>query len=215
MHLRNGPHGYGVVTRSLHWLTVAAISGQFAVGYLMDPDGGFREAECDPPGEDRSGGDISDALDDRQDRLEDACEAEQDRLEAQSEDGVGTAFDDLLDGSILDGGLALPEVHVVLGLTILALGVARVAWRATTPLPPWAEALTQVERALESRLEKVLLVLLFVVPGTGLLLVVGEGDWLPLHIGVHLLFFATVALHVGLVLKRTVWHRDRLLQRML
>ena len=39
VHLRNGAHGYGVVTKALHWLTVLAILGQFVVGYRMDFDG--------------------------------------------------------------------------------------------------------------------------------------------------------------------------------
>ncbi len=38
MPLRNGPHGYGTVTKVLHWTTVAALMAQFAVGYLMDAD---------------------------------------------------------------------------------------------------------------------------------------------------------------------------------
>ena len=38
MRLRNGEHGYGVVTKFLHWLTVAAIAGQFAVGWTMEAD---------------------------------------------------------------------------------------------------------------------------------------------------------------------------------
>ena len=38
VRLRNGEHGYGVVTKVLHWLTVAAIVGQFFVGYTMDAD---------------------------------------------------------------------------------------------------------------------------------------------------------------------------------
>lgn len=38
MPLRNGPHGYGVVTKVLHWTTVAALLAQFAVGYLMEAD---------------------------------------------------------------------------------------------------------------------------------------------------------------------------------
>lgn len=37
MPLRNGEHGCGLVTTSLHWLTVAAITSQFAVG-LMQKD---------------------------------------------------------------------------------------------------------------------------------------------------------------------------------
>ncbi len=56
-----------------------------------------------------------------------------------------------------------------------------------------------------------LIALLLVVPGSGLLLVLGENDWLP----VHILFFATLALHVALVLRHTVVRRDTHLHRML
>ena len=45
MPLRNGPHGYGLVTKLLHWATVAALAAQFVVGYVMlNDDGGFEEA---------------------------------------------------------------------------------------------------------------------------------------------------------------------------
>lgn len=37
-HFRNGPHGYGLVTRTLHWTVVLAIAVQFAIGYLLDVD---------------------------------------------------------------------------------------------------------------------------------------------------------------------------------
>ena len=40
MTARNGEHGYGWVTKSLHWLTVAALIAQFVVGYLMEDEGG-------------------------------------------------------------------------------------------------------------------------------------------------------------------------------
>ena len=36
--LRNGPEGYGSLTKALHWATVLALVAQFTVGYLMDPD---------------------------------------------------------------------------------------------------------------------------------------------------------------------------------
>lgn len=36
MPLRNGPAGYGLVTKTLHWLTVAALVAQFAIGYGID-----------------------------------------------------------------------------------------------------------------------------------------------------------------------------------
>ena len=215
MPLRNGEHGYGAVTKLLHWTTVVALASQFAVGYTMDADGDAADRECDPAGEGRSGGDTSEADEAREDRLEDACEARQERAEEAAEDGVGTAWTDLWDGSLLDGGVSGPEAHVLLGLGIILLGLVRVLWRSTTPLPPWAPALSERERALESRLEKVLLALLFVVPGSGLLLIAGKDDWLALHVAAHVAFFATLALHVGLVLTHTVVRRDRHLQRML
>ncbi|MDX3645931.1 hypothetical protein, partial [Streptomyces sp. MB09-02B] len=36
--LRNGPHGYGTVTKTLHWVVFVALVVQFAVGYLLDVD---------------------------------------------------------------------------------------------------------------------------------------------------------------------------------
>jgi len=35
-----GEPGYGRVTKTLHWLTVAAVAAQFTVGYSLDVDGG-------------------------------------------------------------------------------------------------------------------------------------------------------------------------------
>ena len=128
---------------------------------------------------------------------------------------MSTAFSDVFSGNFLDDGLSLPEIHVLLGLSILALGLLRVVWRALTPLPPWAAYLRPGERRLESVLEKMLLTLLFVVPGTGLLLIAGETDWLPLHIAAQLVLLLVIVVHVGLVLSHTVVRRDSQLRRML
>ena len=84
-----------------------------------------------------------------------------------------------------------------------------------TPLPPWADHLSEGERRLEASLEKALLTLLFIVPGTGLLLIVVGDDWLPLHIAAQLAMLAAIALHVGLVVKHTIVRRHRHLARML
>jgi cytochrome b561 len=46
------------------------------------------------------------------------------------------------------------------------------------------------------------------------LLVVVSYDLLPVHIAAHIGFFVTISAHLGLVVKRTVIQRDRLLQRM-
>jgi cytochrome b561 len=82
-------------------------------------------------------------------------------------------------------------------------------------LPPWAEGLSSRERTLAHWTEKVLLALLFLIPLSGLSLVLVSYDLLPLHIAAHVGFFATIATHLGLVLKHQLLDRDRLVSRML
>ena len=212
MPLRNGDHGYGGVTKVLHWGTVAAVAAQFAVGYRISDDRD-QEPDCDPAAEDH--GSLSDAERERLDRIEEACEARADRLDERADEPVGAALDDVGAGDLLDGGLSLPEWHLLLGLTVLLLASLRVLWRSTTPLPPWAPALGPMERRLEALLEKTLLALLFAIPVTGIVLVTGTDDWLPLHVTAHVVFFAALPAHLGLVLRHTVLRRDRQLQRML
>jgi cytochrome b561 len=106
-----------------------------------------------------------------------------------------------------EGYLADPDnllkVHVVLGLTILVLAVVRLVHRRIAGLPAWAEQLTAGERRLATWTERALLTTLFVIPLTGLALVLsGEDDLLWLHVAGHIAFFVAVAVHVGLVLRR-------------
>jgi cytochrome b561 len=148
-------------------------------------------------------------------RCEEAVDRREDALDDEADDALGTAWDDLWRGDLSAGGVSLPELHVLLGLGILAMAVLRLVWRQLGGLPPWAEALSASERFLEAWLEKALLLLLFVIPVTGLLLVAREDDWVGLHIGAHLTFFVVVGLHVALVLKHTLVNRNRHLARML
>lgn len=187
MHLRNGAHGYGALTKVLHWLTVGALVVQVVVGLTMDTD--------DPAAERRE--ERAELL---EERGEDAAEA---RVEAAEEaaDAAGDRY--------------VPPLHLALGLTIVLLAVLRLLWRRSTPLPPWAEHLSARERRLEGRLERAMLTLLLVVPATGLLMLVVGHDWAPLHVAALLCLGAVVAVHVGLVLAHTVVRRDRHLSRML
>jgi cytochrome b561 len=113
---------------------------------------------------------------------------------------VGTAWSDLGSGDLFSGGLSLPEGHVLLGLTIAALGVLRLAWRRSTSLPPWDRRLTPANRRFVHGTEVALLTLQFVVPATGVLLVVGSYDLLPVHIAAHIAFFVVLAAHLGMVI---------------
>ena len=181
-----GPaRGYRGSQKLLHWCTVLAVGAQLAVGYNLDLDD-----DCDPPGEDRSGGDTSDAFEERLDRLEDRCEARAD------------------DYDLIGGGFDLAELHLALGLTVLVLGLVRPLWRRVAGLPPWSEHLTAAQRRRSTWTERALMLLLVVVPLSGLVLV-GTGDdaWLPLHIGAHVAFFAALAAHLSTNLRPAVLRR--------
>jgi cytochrome b561 len=205
MRLTNGGHGYGIVTKTLHWLTVAAIVAQFAVGWTMGADDAALDREKEAIEQ------LEELAKHQDEATEEWLENEIDRLD----EGLDAREDNYFTDAFARDGLSLPEVHVLLGLSILLLALVRVLWRATTSLPPWANHLSPGERRLEALLEKALLTLLFVVPGTGLALLALGDDWLPLHIGAQLMLLAAIAAHVGLVLRHTVVHRDRHLARML
>jgi cytochrome b561 len=185
MRLRNGPQGYGLVTKTLHWATVVAVVVQFVVGYSMESDdGGHGRGRGRGRGGDSGHG----------------------RGRGGDDSGDDGGDDDL---DLFDGSFELVDLHVVLGLAILALVLTRVLWRATTPLPPWDERLSAGNRRFVHATEVALLTILVVVPLTGLALVLGDDDLLPLHIAAHVAFFAALAAHLGMVLGK------RLLPRML
>jgi cytochrome b561 len=165
MRLRNGEHGYGAVTKTLHWLTVAAVVAQFTVGLTMAADDTRLELEKDELKQ------LEDFAKQQDEATEEWIENEIDRLEG----GLDAREDSYFADAFIQEGLSLPEVHVLLGLSIIVLALIRVLWRTTTSLPPWADDLTAGERRLEARMEKALLTLLLVVPATGLaLLALGD-----------------------------------------
>lgn len=179
MPLRNGPHGYGAVTKTLHWAVVLAIAAQFVVGYTMDAEESGRGR-----GRGRSG-------------------------ESGRGRGRGGGYDPFGDEQMF-------TVHVVLGLTILGLAIARLVWRLATPLPPWADTLSPIERTIAHWTERALYVLMFAIPITGLwLLLADDDDAAGPHVISHVAFFVVIVVHVGLVLKHQLIDRDRLLKRML
>ena len=138
-------------------------------------------------------------------------------------------------------GWAMDEVerlvvaHVVLGVSILVLATIRVWWRRRVTLPPWPDSMTRFEQRLAHRTEQALYWLQFLIPLTGLALLLASGeDWdlgtreweapveladddamLAAHVATHVAFAVALLAHVGLVAKRTVVDRDGFLRRML
>ena len=107
-------------------------------------------------------------------------------------------------------------MHVALGIAILVVAILRVFWRVSTPLPPWAASLSAAERRIATLTERTLLSMLFVIPATGLVLVLGEDDdLLVVHIAAHVVFFTALAAHLGLVVGRGMRGRPVLVRRML
>lgn len=148
---------------------------------------------------------------------------------------VGYLLEELDDDDFSEDRLFV--VHSSLGLTILVLSIFRILWRRHQPLPPWAPTLSSFERHYSHWVERFLYVLTLAIPLSGLALAVADERPLPLvgeieiseelddsdvedifeagHIGTHLAFFATFALHIGLVIKHEFFDRDKLLERML
>lgn len=170
---------YGIVTKTLHWLTVAALVTQFVVGYSLDVDSSGRGR-----GRGRGG---------------------------ESGRGRGRGGDDLE----VFGDNRLLTVHVLLGITILALATVRLVWRQRTTLPPWAAGLSPAERTLAHWTERALYTLLIAMPLSGLWLVLVNDDAVAIHVTSHITFFVVIAVHVGLVLKHQLIDRDHLLRRMI
>ena len=192
---------------------------QFVVGWTMSDDaydaGADRAEQRLDAFEDRG----EEAAERQGEAAEERFEAEVERreaaLESREDDDVREALVDVVTLRGLGDGLSAPEVHVLLGLLVLGIGVVRLVRRRIVPLPPWAEHLSARERVLEGLLEKALLTLLLVVPLTGLALALGSDDLLVLHVAAQVALLLVVSVHVGLVLRHTVVHRNRHLSRML
>lgn len=183
MSLRTRPEGYGLVATTLHWVTVAALVAQVVIGYSMDWD--------DESGSGRGRG-----------RGRGGHPGRGRGRGGHDDEGGAWAWPDPDD--------SLVWVHVALGLGIVALGLARFAWRRWDSLPAWAEQLSASDRRLATWTERVLLALLVVVPLTGIALILsGDDDLLWLHVAGHVALYTAVATHLWLVLRR------RLLPRML
>jgi cytochrome b561 len=113
-------------------------------------------------------------------------------------------------------------VHAALGVMILVLALVRIGWRLSTPLPPWDERLSELDRRLERFAELALYSLLLIIPTTGLALLffsgkereLRSGEWQPpfelvdddlllgLHIAAHIAFYVALLVHVGIALRR-------------
>ena len=132
------------------------------------------------------------------------------------------------------GGLM--GLHRSIGITILALAILRLLWRAVDRTPPWPAAMAGYERRVARATHLVFYALLFALPITGWLLSSAEGDPVryfdlfelpPLSTGVdedtfedlHETLFnvlvALAALHVLGALKHHFWNHDHVLRSML
>lgn len=118
-------------------------------------------------------------------------------------------------GDLTFGDDPLLTAHVILGLAIIVMTAARWWWRHRAGLPPWAPGLSAFERRWAHVTERLLYLLLVVVPATGIALLLGDDDLLALHVAGHIALYVAVAAHVGMVLTHQLRTRDGLIRRML
>ena len=128
--------------------------------------------------------------------------------------------------------------HKSIGLVALAVALARLWNRRQGQLPAWAPTLSDGEKRFIHRAEQMLYAAMLIMPLSGFVYVMAGGygvllfgAWsLPnpigvapsvetiakwLHIGAGWGLAATLAGHIGLVLRHQLWLRDGLLRRML
>lgn len=134
----------------------------------------------------------------------------------------------------------LYQLHKSLGLTLLLLVLARVAWRNAGPVPGWPAGMPRWERRAAQASHVLLYVLMLALPLTGFLMVSTSPLGLPtrfwglftvphplgadaalekvfgsIHDWLGWVFLALVLLHVAAALKHHFRDRDRVLVRML
>jgi cytochrome b561 len=129
------------------------------------------------------------------------------------------------------------QVHISIGLLVLALIVVRLLWRLTHPVPPEPE-LPRWQRTASVAVHWLLYLLVFVTTFTGWFFVsargwplaffglfplpalVGEGSaaghWIgEIHQNVVWVLLALAAVHVAAALAHALVYRDRVMRRML
>jgi cytochrome b561 len=140
---------------------------------------------------------------------------------------------------------AMMSFHMALGLTVLVLSIARVAWRLMNPVPPPPAGLPRLERIAGAALHHLFYVLIVaiplagwlmmsashrspsyfglfpwpVIPGFGGLDSAGSHQWHELFESAHkFLAWAMIVLlplHIAAGLYHHLWRKDNVLLRML
>ncbi|WP_091530715.1 cytochrome b [Fontimonas thermophila] len=128
--------------------------------------------------------------------------------------------------------------HKWIGVTVFAVAVLRLIWRAVSPPPPLPDTLRPWERQLAALTHRLLYLLVLAVPLSGWLMSSAKGFqtvWLGVlpipdlldknpalgaalqrvHFALNKLLLAVVVLHVGAALKHHFIDRDTVLLRML
>ena len=128
--------------------------------------------------------------------------------------------------------------HKSVGLIIFGLVICRYLWRRFGGLPDWSPGLTEGDKGYIHRVEQVLYACMFVMPISGYVFVmaggygvnffgmhelprpIGKIEWLSktaeyIHITTAFVIVAAFLAHMGMVVKRTLVHRDGYVRRML
>jgi len=134
---------------------------------------------------------------------------------------------------------ALMGAHMAIGMAVLVLTLARIAWRLANPAPPFTERVAAWERATATTVRFIFYALLLIMPMTGWIMVSNGRhahpvNWFGLfnipelslspaaggtahttHVVLGYAFAALVVLHVAAALRHHFLLRDSVLGRMI
>lgn len=149
--------------------------------------------------------------------------------------GIGLVFEDMARGALKS---ELFGIHMSIGVLVLTLALLRIGWRSTNPTPAPAVQTPGWQQTASRIAHWALILLILLMPLTGILTQVGEGRAVGLFgvvlipasgreigvleeigetihgVGANLLI-GLIALHVLAALKHHVYDRDATLARML
>lgn len=111
------------------------------------------------------------------------------------------------------------RTHIVIGSTILALAIVRLAWRLTHPAPPLPAGMHPAVSLASKATHALLYLAILLQPALGLVAISALGKSIgrwprDLHVTLSFVIAGIVALHVGAALWHHFVRRDGLLARM-
>jgi cytochrome b561 len=127
--------------------------------------------------------------------------------------GMQDAFDDMMDGDLIDSG-TWAALHITVGVTVLVLGIMRVVTRLRYGAPPPERRRPLLLNWLATATHLALYGFIFLMPITGALAWFGQSEMsAEVHEFARLLFIGLILVHVaGAFVEQFVFRNDTIIR---